>query len=555
MTEYPVIQRDTAAKYPDFMDVKSGINGRNMPCCYQKPRSTTVVIEPKEDETYILQSDSKGLPAKRLAYITPELLTLLGLKSDYETSTKKNRLLTDHGDVFRMGLGRPSKTLPLYLDDDTPILRPRDAKDNVIKCSFYRTWKDTKPGDDPILQGIDHAYQEGTLSILDELEYVTTFLKAEVIRINTESNDVMCGFWSDILSAKSRTIVLLDNDILGFVERRRQGTRTYKTKYTTDIVKGPLKAAYSVLREAHTKACSIAAPVFNDAIQELLKKGKPDYQVILDPFQRIQAIFIPREIILPIQPTTQQAFAGIPVRDSYANISTDELPTAANARAFLSDTLKYKLVKEHRDVGGRIVEFEVTAGFRFPIQPEEPPSENPASEVWHTAKNELELVTAQPNAKDIRLAQEIAYGEEIYQFIMFSLSKDIAAGEDYGDLRDAIQSRSPDLLKALKAWYTTNAYDDATQSPIEFVNKVRTPCGQYTSKDTCNKSSLCGWHNQTCRIRVKPLVDKDSVLKRVAKTLRENDKQRALVLDAALSPFFSTVLYLEMPHEWITSSV
>jgi hypothetical protein len=41
----------------------------------------------------------------------------------------------------------------------------------------------------------------------------------------------------------------------------------------------------------------------------------------------------------------------------------------------------------------------------------------------------------------------------------------------------------------------------------------------------------------------------------MVKTLMENDKQRALVLDERMSPFFSTVLYMEMPHEWITTSV
>jgi hypothetical protein len=45
------------------------------------------------------------------------------------------------------------------------------------------------------------------------------------------------------------------------------------------------------------------------------------------------------------------------------------------------------------------------------------------------------------------------------------------------------------------------------------------------------------------------------VLRRLAKTLAGNDKQRALVLDGRMSPFFSTVLYLEMPHELITTSI
>jgi hypothetical protein len=54
---------------------------------------------------------------------------------------------------------------------------------------------------------------------------------------------------------------------------------------------------------------------------------------------------------------------------------------------------------------------------------------------------------------------------------------------------------------------------------------------------------------------VKPIVDSQEVLKRMAKTLRDNDKQRSLVLDTRLSPFFSTMLYLEMPHELITVSL
>jgi hypothetical protein len=74
-------------------------------------------------------------------------------------------------------------------------------------------------------------------------------------------------------------------------------------------------------------------------------------------------------------------------------------------------------------------------------------------------------------------------------------------------------------------------------------------------KDTCKKSTLCGWHKKTCKIKVKPIVDKTQILVRLTKTLKDNTKQRALVLDGRLSPFFSTILYLEMPHEWITSSV
>jgi hypothetical protein len=73
-------------------------------------------------------------------------------------------------------------------------------------------------------------------------------------------------------------------------------------------------------------------------------------------------------------------------------------------------------------------------------------------------------------------------------------------------------------------------------------------------ENTCKSSTLCGWHEGTCKIKVKPIVDKRSLLKRMTKVLSENSKQRALVLDGRLSPFFSTILYLEMPHELITTT-
>jgi hypothetical protein len=36
-------------------------------------------------------------------------------------------------------------------------------------------------------------------------------------------------------------------------------------------------------------------------------------------------------------------------------------------------------------------------------------------------------------------------------------------------------------------------------------------------------------------------------------TLTENSKIRAIVLDGRTTPFFSTILYLELPHELIVT--
>ena len=569
MAEFPVIKRDTAAKYPDYLKAEfaSTINKRRIPCCFQTARPTKEVLAPKEEATYVLAGESANVGPLRFAYLETEFADKIGLTPNYAKTVKKGRLASGESDVFRVGLGRPSKTLPVLLNDKTEIPRPRDAKDNLLQCSFFRSWKDRKEGDteiDRIVSSIDAAYQRGTLGLLEELEYVTTFLKAEVIRVDMETGQVVCGFWAESGGATSRTVVLLGNTMLAQVSRTK-ATKGYVTKFETDLRKAPfVDKTLGILRERHSRACAMDIPVLADAIAELMAAGKSQYQVILDPFQRIQAVIVPGEIILPVQPTSTKPDLGVTVRSGYADIRDEELPTAEMLRPFLAATKNemFRVRADVADVNDQIVELELASGFRVPIQPMEGTAE--VKEVVQTirATGEDVLVDGKPNAEDLKSAQEVAYSSEIYEFLMFSLSKDIAADasgealdETYRPLRESIKNRSAGLLVELTKWFKNEAYQDNTQSPVEFVNKVRTPCGQYTNKDSCNKSSLCGWHKNDCKIRVKPIVEKNAVLRRIAKTLVTNDKQRALVLDGRMSPFFSTVLYLEMPHELITTTI
>ena len=562
-TEYPVIKRDTLAKFPDYIKQVSSINKRKIPCCFQTPMATSEVLSPKEEATYVLDASTTNVPGLRFVYLTPELTERLGLTTHYATSVKKGRIGSGERDIFRIGIGRPSKTLPTLLNDKTTILRPRDAKDNLLQCSFFRTWKDRGVGDteiDRIVSSIDSAYQEGRLSFLEELEYVTSFLKCEVIRVDIESGQVICGFWSESVGASSRTIAILDNTILGEVHRIKD-KKAYKNEFTTDLRKPVFSKTLPILRDRHARACATNIPTLSDAIAELLAKGKSDYQVVLDPFKRIQAVFIPGEVVLPVQPSNVTADKGVLVRSGYADIRDEELPSGKAARAFLSDVKNpmFKVRTDVSDVNGRIVELELMSGFRVPIQAEEGSSLVPR-EVVETIRNKKEetLVDAPPNEEDKKIVEDISYSSEIYEFLLFSISKDIQT-DDYDSLRKAIETRSANLLRELEKWFKAEAYEDTTKSPVEFVNKVRTPCGQYNDKDKCNASSLCGWKVEkkkgVCKIRVKPIVDKGEVLRRIVKTLRDNDKQRALVLDERLSPFFSTILYLEMPYELITTTI
>jgi hypothetical protein len=195
------------------------------------------------------------------------------------------------------------------------------------------------------------------------------------------------------------------------------------------------------------------------------------------------------------------------------------------------------------------------SGFRALFRPEEAEDEDIVKEVMQTVREHTEeaLVHAKPNRQDLKLASDITYSSEVFEFLMFSLSKDIQDA-DHEDLRRSIAKPTESLYKDLAMWLDHQAYWDEVNEPVQFVNKVRTPCGQM-EKDTCKKSTLCGWYENTCKIKVKSIVDKRQVLTRMAKVIKDNSKQRALLLDGRLSPFFSTILYLEMPHELITNDV
>jgi hypothetical protein len=380
---------------------------------------------------------------------------------------------------------------------------------------------------------------------------------------------VLCGFGGELGGAE-KTVVLLGTTLLAEVSRPKASG--HKPVFQTDLRKKAFpKETLALLLDRHARACASNYPVLSDAVAELRAKGKADYQVVLDPFKRVQAAFVPGDGILPVSPTTTQVDAGVPIRRGYSDLREEELPTVESQTAF-ADTLTHPLFAIRgpiRNVNGAVVELELASGFRVPVRPAtDAPSAEPARELTETIRqvDEETLIAMPANADDLREAERIAYSSEIFEFLLFSISKSIATDPSgqildagYAPLRTAIEGRSDTLLTVLQKWFKQDAYEDTTKTPVTFVNKIRTPCGQYTNKDACSASSLCGWKQikgkGLCKIRVKPVVDTSLLLRRLAKTLRENDKQRALVLDGRMSPFFSTVLYLEMPHERITTTL
>jgi len=561
--EYTVIERNEAFKYPKAMLRLSTRNGRKVPCCYiRQPKKKELAEEEskKTNTSYILQADVPIVPELRAAYLSEQLAAVLRVDTNYDKSVKKGKIVLKEADVFRIGLGRPSKSLPILFGTTKPIPNPKDAPEIVKKCSFFLTRRSMASGDtsvERLLDAVNSEYVDGTLPILDEVEYVTSFLECEVLRVDIRTNQVLCGFWSDRVVGSNNTIVLLGDDILGIFSKDRIG-RTIRSKFMVNITKAPFaKTTLPHLQALSKEACHVGVPVYDSAVAELRRLGKALYEVILDPFGRAQALFVPREVVLPILPTTWTPQAGVKVHDGYYDISEDQLPFEHVQRAALRDSLHsgYKITRSHTDVKGNVVELEVATGFRIPIRAETTKS-GPPSELTETLRihDEKTLVEGKPKAEDTKLTEEITYRSEILDFLLFSLSKDIQT-DDYSNLRAAIEFQTRSLGKELEKWFKAEAYQESTKSPVQFVNKVRTPCGQLTSEDTCSKSSLCGWHKGDCKIRIKkPLLNGIELVPQLVKILRTNSKKRMLVLDGALSPFFSTVLYLEMPNELITTS-
>ena len=559
--EFTVIKRKADFKYPDFKDPTSKTTSKKKaPCCYKKPATAAAseVLGPKTatDDYYVL---SAGIvPALRISYLPADLAKRLGVKTDYLKTCPRNRIEASATDMFRVGVGLPRESLPKLLNDERPIPHPSDAKEKIIQCSFFRTWKELGDGDtliERITDGIDKAYREKSLPALDEIEYVSLILDCRVMRINTSKNTMLCGFWADKTSAKSRTIALLDTDVLGKVSRRAGNVGT-KFDYVVDVNKFE-ESTKTKLRELHVAACTTTVPSFDDAVKELMAKNVSSYQVILDPFERVQAVFVPEQVVLPVHPVNMEVPKGVHVRSGYADIKDEELPTSKTLGDFLGDAKHagFKRTEVLFSADGSYSEFLLESGFRAPFRPEEAEDEETVKEVMQTVREHSEeaLVHAKPNRQDLRLASDITYSSEVFEFLMFSLSKDIQEA-DHEDLRRSIANPKESLYKDIAKWLDHQAYWDEVSEPVQFVNKVRTPCGQM-EKDSCSKSTLCGWHEGTCKIKVKAVVDKKQVLVRMTKVIKDNSKQRALLLDGRLSPFFSTILYLEMPHELITTDV
>lgn len=579
--EFPLIKRETGFLYPGLKDYKAPKNDRQMPCCFKKPRTKKAdkSLKESEDKYYILGETKTGLNGLRVAFLPSKISDTLRVYETYDVLGGTRRLQNGMSAFFRVGLEHASETLPTCLGLKTKIPSPRESIESVLKCSFLRTWKslgekhldeiesklndvendEVKKGLAKLISGIDHAFESKTMSKINELEYSAIALQCDIFRVYMDTNTLGCMFYVPMVRPRTRGIILLQNgneyDILSYVTRLPRGF-----VYQSNIFETPFKReTYALVERLRNQACVTQIPSYDQGLKSLQQilpmTDADDFEIILDPYGRGQAFFIKGKLVLPFKSTplpniVQHKISG------YKDIQKEDLPTKDTILPFLQEATKfsqgYKYIEDLHNSNGEIVELLLESGLRVPIQPIKDEIRDPL-EVIETVSKEGEstLVFGNPSKELKETQKDISYSAEVYEFILFQLTKDLEV--DYKELRQSLQEINPkvkDVQPLLRKWFEETTQFVNIKEPTEFISKIRTPCGQFKSKDSCS-GNLCGWDGKVCRIQINPTIQKDRLFHRLLSSLTENSKIRSMVLDGRTTPFFSTILYVELPHEVI----
>jgi len=582
--EFPLVKRESGFVFPGFVDYKSPKNNKNMPCCFRKSRAKKNAQTEKgmEDKYYILGEDKTELGQDRISFIPKKIIESLHINEKYEGVER--RLVGGLTGFYRVGLGHSIDTLPKFFKLKSKIPSPRESISLLVKCSFFRTWKKTgtthletiesslkklpEYNDEKIyknlakiVSGIDEAFHKKELSQLQEIEYSAICLQCDIFRIDLKTNKLGCLFYVPISKPRTRGIIILQDDdevtILAHTTRESRGF-----SYFANVFESPFKKeTYVELEKLRNQACKTEIPSFKDAFEILphimRELDLDDYSIILDPFGRGQAFYVPSKLILPFQSTILND-NDKPKLSGYADVTS--LPTYDDVLKYLDIAIKYSKGYDFKEnlynSKNERVEILLESGLRIPIQPEKVEKQMESSEIIETVNKltETELSFGNSDESLIKNREDISYNSEVFEFLIFQLTNDL---EDDLELRNAIAESRPTqgkLQPLLKKWFddVTNFVD--IKKPIEFISKIRTPCGQFKTKSKCS-SNLCGWDTSKgqCNIQIKDTLNSEKLFKKLLVSLIENSKIRAMVLDGRTSPFFSTILYLELPNELIVT--
>jgi hypothetical protein len=552
------------------------VNLKQLPCCFKTANERKLKVDDTDGKYYIL-GENKTVEPLRLAYVPLTLLNSLHLEETYALALEaKNRIQTGMSGFYRVGIGRPSVGLPILLNKNVVVQSPRNAVPDIIRCSFTSLWSelreehlpeiekllDMKPFSEcevarkhmaRVISGIDDAFINNKLTPVQELEYTGIVLKLDLYRINIDTNTLSCTFYTPQVKKRTLGAIILQSgnalDCLCFVTRTQK-----KYQYRANIFERPFDKnpeTYAKLTELRGIACVTAIPTLANAVKIMADASEEDFSIVLDPFGRGQALYIPNRVVLPFQNTPIPPISSKPKISGFSELT--ELPSHKDMIKVLKEAQKvapgYEWSEDIFDGKGNLVEILTRSGLRIPVKPEL--GEGQAGEVTQTIikQGETNLAIGKHNAADMQKYKEITYASELYEFLIFQLTKDITRITTLKRILNEVNPSRKQLEPPLSRWFDKTTFFVASHSPIEFLSKIRKPCGQFTKKDVCESGHMCAWDGDTCRIQVRDTFSKQKLFNKLLGTLLENSKIRAMVLDGRTTPFFSTVLYLELPNE------
>jgi len=572
LRDFPVIERKKEYKYPNLQK-EIAKNGKNFPCCYKTSRTKQVKKDELDikDKAYVFQSTVRDLKDLRLAKLDTQFMDNILHKETY-TSLDNQRLADNKSGFFRVGLGDSIKHITKFLGlkgKEAIIPLPHEVPAIALRCSFLTTWKiltdthadkiyetltqikneKTRERISKIISGISDAYIDKKLSSLDILEYVSAATKCQVYMIS--DNKLICSFG---LPYPSKQIVIFKTgESLSILsEVTRHGS---KFSFVSNILEKEV-FGFTISNNLSTNLkseCQRETPSYQDAVDVTAKIFPEEtYSIIIDPYQRGVALYIPKKLILPFRPsalpegttTRLQGFEHVTQPPSFS--ATLEVLKEANTVSH-----GYEYAESIYDVNGNISEVLIKSGLRIPVQSFLGEKRDLPGEVIKTVDDEEDLISGDSDSQFKKAYDEISYISEVHEFLMFQLSKDLDM-EDYRSLRKEFEEtpiKRKSAEKELQKWFNKTVSFIDIKDPQAFISKVRAPCGQFSKKDC--KGNLCGWDGKVCRIQVKNDLKEEELFGRLFSTMFSNSKLRSAVLDGRITPFFGTILYIELPHELI----
>jgi hypothetical protein len=329
--------------------------------------------------------------------------------------------------------------------------------------------------------------------------------------------------------------------------------------YKANVFAEPFKKeTYETLETLKNRSCSTPVPSYEDAMNVFKELNiGTEYKLILDPYARVQAIYVPKKLVLPFKPSAEPIDAPELIQ-GYSGI---ELPPHSKMMEALKVAEKfssgYKWKEDLVNIDWERTEILLESGLRVPVEGEEAEDLKEA-EVIDTVQGvgEEELVFGMPDEELQKEYSEVSYAAEVFDFLLFELSEDLKEKEP--TLRNVLKSSQPkkgDVEGPLKKWFDKVTRFADIRTADTFVSKVRQPCGQFLEKDKCNRGNVCGWYPDAkdgkCKVQINQSLKKDKLFNRLLTTMVDNAKLRGMVMDGRSTPFFSTILYIELPHELI----